>query len=103
MRLFSEDGAHVPVTVIEAGPCAVVQVREREVQLGFGARKATRTSKALAGHVKLAGLAAVPRVLRSFPQGEQGEGEAAKPGGSVAVGIVGGGDRGNDMGAAEGK
>src|SRR5437899_12866225 len=75
-RLFSEDGAHVPVTVIEAGPCAVVQVREREVQLGFGARKATRTSKALAGHVKLAGLPAVPRLLRTFPPGSQRGGAA---------------------------
>jgi len=102
-RLFSEDGAHVPVTVIEAGPCAVVQVREREVQLGFGARKATRTSKALAGHVKLAGLAAVPRVLRSFPQGEQGEGEAPKPGESVTVAIFAAGDRVKVTGVTKGR
>src|SRR6266581_6891960 len=92
-RLFGEDGAHVPVTVIEAGPCAVVQVREREVQLGFGVRKATRSPKALVGHVKPAGLAAVPRVLRSFPAVAQGEGEPPKPGESVTVAIFAAGDR----------
>ena len=40
-RVFAEDGTAVPVTVIEAGPCRVVQVREGGVQLGFGARGAS--------------------------------------------------------------
>ena len=66
-RLFSEDGAHVPVTVIEAGPCPVVQVRETEVQLGFGALKAKRAPKAETGHAKRAGVETTPRVLHSFP------------------------------------
>ena len=39
-RVFAEDGSAVPVTVIEAGPCRVVQVRTGAVQLGFGARRA---------------------------------------------------------------
>ena len=54
-RVFDEDGRVIPVTVIEAGPCPVVQVREaahgQAVQIGFGVKKATRTSKALSGHV----------------------------------------------------
>ena len=39
-RLFVEDGAHVPVTVIAAGPCPVVQVAGDRVQLGFETKKA---------------------------------------------------------------
>jgi large subunit ribosomal protein L3 len=42
-RVFGADGAHVPCTVIEAGPCPVVQVVGDRVQLGFGKKKATRT------------------------------------------------------------
>lgn len=71
-QLFDENGAVVPVTVIQAGPCPVVQVRTAEkdgyqaVQLGFGAQKAKRSSKAEVGHALKAGLEAAPRVLREF-------------------------------------
>lgn len=87
-RLFAEDGAHVPVTVIEAGPCPVVQVTASQVQLGFGARKAVRTPKALLGHAQRAGLEAAPRVLHSFPL----VGAAPEPGAPVTVGIFAPGD-----------
>ena len=66
-RVFDAEGTHVPVTVIEAGPCPVVQVSGSQVQLGFGTKKPKRTAKALAGHVKKAGLEIAPRVLESFP------------------------------------
>jgi large subunit ribosomal protein L3 len=98
-RLFGEDGAHVPVTVIEAGPCPVIQVREADVQLGFGARKPTRTPRALAGHVKRAGLETAPRVLKSFPAA----GEAPKPGDSVTVAIFAAGDRVKISGVTKGR
>lgn len=70
-RVFEDDGQVVPVTVIEAGPCPVVQVKEpgagrRAVQLGFGARKAKRTTKAEAGHAKTATLEVAPAVLRDI-------------------------------------
>lgn len=71
-QIFDESGAVVPVTVIEAGPCPVVQVRTQEkdgyaaVQLGFGAQKATRSTKAEKGHAAKAGLEAAPAVLREF-------------------------------------
>ena len=45
-RVFDAEGTHVPVTVIEAGPCPVVQVGQSQVQLGFGTKKPTRTAKA---------------------------------------------------------
>jgi large subunit ribosomal protein L3 len=71
-QIFDESGAVVPVTVIEAGPCPVVQVRTDEkdgyaaVQLGFGAKKATRATSAEKGHATKAGLEAAPAVLKEF-------------------------------------
>ena len=71
-QIFDESGAVVPVTVIEAGPCPVVQVRTPEtdgyaaVQLGFGARKDSRATRAEKGHAGKAGLEAAPSVLKEF-------------------------------------
>ena len=59
-QLFTEEGERVPVTVIEAGPCAVTAVRETErdgyraVQLAFGAAKPSRLGKPRMGHLKRA-------------------------------------------------
>jgi large subunit ribosomal protein L3 len=98
-RLFNEQGAHVPVTVIEAGPCAVVQVAGSQAQLGFGAKKPKRTPKALAGHAKRAGLEAAPRVLQSFPVA----GEAPKPGETITVAIFKAGDLVKVTGVTKGR
>lgn len=74
-QVFDEAGSAIPVTVIEAGPCPVVQVRsaDREgysaVQLGFGQKKAQRATKAETGHAAKAGLEAAPAVLREFRLG----------------------------------
>ncbi|MGH7567527.1 MAG: 50S ribosomal protein L3 [Gemmatimonadales bacterium] len=87
-RLFGEDGAHVPVTVIEAGPCAVINITAGRVELGFGAKKPTRTPKALAGHVKRAGLDVAPRVIRSFPAPTAPAGEGAAPAAAPALGVA---------------
>ena len=71
-QIFDESGAVVPVTVIEAGPCPVVQVRTEDrdgyaaVQLGFGAQKDSRASRAEKGHAGKAGLETAPRVLKEF-------------------------------------
>jgi large subunit ribosomal protein L3 len=71
-QIFDESGAVVPVTVIEAGPCPVVQVRTEDrdgyaaVQLGFGAQKDRRAPRAEKGHAAKAGLEAAPRVLKEF-------------------------------------
>jgi large subunit ribosomal protein L3 len=59
-QVFSNDGRVVPVTVIEAGPCYVTQIRTVEhdgyqaVQLGFGETKPKRLSKAEQGHLQRA-------------------------------------------------
>ena len=63
MSVFSADGKNVPCTVIEAGPCAVTQVKTIEkdgyeaVQVGFQDQKESRVSAPLAGHFKKAGVA----------------------------------------------
>ena len=98
-RLFNEEGTHVPVTVIEAGPCPVVQVAGDRVQLGFGAKKPKRTAKALAGHAKRAGLEIAPRVLESFPV----SGEAPKPGDQLTVTVFAAGERVKVTGVTKGR
>lgn len=55
-RVYNEMGAVIPVTVIEAGPCKVLQVKSESsdgynaIQVGFGAKKAQKVTKPLAGH-----------------------------------------------------
>ena len=87
-QIFDEAGAVVPVTVIEAGPCPVTQVRTTQrdgyqaVQLGFGQRKAVRASKAAVGHAAKAGLETAPEVLHEFAFGAD---ESAEIGQTVTV------------------
>ncbi|MCH8327600.1 MAG: 50S ribosomal protein L3 [Candidatus Marinimicrobia bacterium] len=70
-RIFDEGGKDLPVTVIEAGPCPVSQIKTKEtdgysaVQLAFGSRKAKRTTKALKGHFDKAGIEPA-RTIREF-------------------------------------
>ena len=60
-RVYDELGFAIPVTVVKAGPCVVLQVKTVEgegynaIQLGFDAKKVSRVSKPLAGHFKNAG------------------------------------------------
>jgi large subunit ribosomal protein L3 len=60
--IFDETGNHVVCTVIEAGPCAVTQVKTEKtdgydaVQLGYGERKEKNTPRAQRGHFKSAGV-----------------------------------------------
>jgi large subunit ribosomal protein L3 len=61
-QVFRDDGTVVPVTVLEAGPCYVTQVRTperdgyRAVQLGFGQTKAKHLTKGQLGHLERAGV-----------------------------------------------
>jgi large subunit ribosomal protein L3 len=70
-QVFAEDGSIVPVTVIEAGPCRIIQIKTKDkdgydaLQLGYGAKKESRTSKQLLGHFKSAGSGPY-RLLREF-------------------------------------
>ena len=70
-QIFSEDGQRVPLTVIEAGPCPVTQVKTvatdgyDAVQLGFGAAKPKNLTSPERGHLKKAGAPPL-RHLREF-------------------------------------
>ena len=70
-QIFDEKGVVIPVTVIEAGPCPVVQIKTVEtdgydaVQLGFGNVKENKVNKPEKGHFKKANVKAVKH-LREF-------------------------------------
>lgn len=70
-QIFDESGKVSPVTVVEAGPCVVVQKKTVEndgyaaVQLGFGDEKATRVNKPIKGHFDKAD-AAYKKNLKEF-------------------------------------
>ena len=98
-RVFVDDGSSVPVTVIEAGPCQVLQVREGGVQLGFGAKRKQRALKAELGHAKKAGFDAAPGVVRTFAV----TGDAPKPGDTVTVGIFAAGELVKVTGRSKGR
>src|SRR3990170_4919000 len=101
-QLFSEDGTVTPVTVIEAGPCPVVQVRPAtgttRVQLGFGTASPKRSSRAERGHAAKAGLEAAPRVLREFATA----GEAPQAGAVVTVAAFAAGESVKVTGTSKG-
>ena len=70
-QIFDENGNMVPVTVIEAGPCVVVQKKTTEndgyeaVQVGYGDVKANKVTKPMGGHFKKADVAP-KKVLKEF-------------------------------------
>ena len=75
--IYSAAGKNIPCTILEVGPCVVTQVRTLEkdgyeaIQLGFGDRLEKRTSKAMKGHFKRAGVS-LKRKLVEF-QGFENE------------------------------
>ncbi len=87
-QVYDAQNVLVPVTVVEAGPCAVVQVKTIEtdgyhaVQIGFSRQKAKNASKAEMNHAKKAGLEDAPRILNEVRLVEKAE---AKPGDILTV------------------
>ncbi len=78
-RVFGENGRSVPVTIVEAGPCSITQVKTKEkdgyeaVQLGFEDKKEKNVTKPMLGHFKAGGSAA-KRIVREFQAlGEESE------------------------------
>jgi large subunit ribosomal protein L3 len=61
--MFSPKGQYIPVTVLQAGPCVVTQIKKdatdgySALQLGFGVKKSTKTNRPLKGHFKKSGEA----------------------------------------------
>ena len=90
-QLFLEDGSVEPATVIQAGPCVVVQAKAtgtdgyEAVQLGLVEEKPLKANKPTAGHFKKANVPAT-RVRREVKVARGAE--APKPGDQVVVGTV---------------
>jgi large subunit ribosomal protein L3 len=101
--VFTDDGRYVPVTVIEAGPCTVVERRTKEkhgydaVALGFGAIAKNRVTRALAGHFKKNG-AEPARFVREFRNDIDG----VEAGQTITVAEFEAGDRVDVVGISKG-
>ncbi len=105
-RIFDDEGVAVPVTVVEAGPCPVVQVKTEgtdgysAIQLGFQQQKESRASKAEAGHAAKVGIGHAPRILREF---RVASGEGFEAGQELTVELFAAGDRVKVTGNSKGR
>ena len=90
-RTFQADGRSVPVTVIQAGPCVVTQVKDLNtdgysaIQLGFGAKKPKNTPMPMQGHFRKAGSDPL-RTVHEFRMDDGGH--AFKLGQTVGVSVL---------------
>lgn len=106
-RVFTEDGASVPVTVLEIEPNRVTQVKAvdadgyRAIQVTTGSRRAARVNKAAAGHFAKAGTEA-GRGLWEFRLAD-GEGEDLQAGGQVSLDMFAAGQKVDVAGTTIGK
>ena len=104
-RVFGEDGWPIAVTVIDAGPCSIVQIKSKEtdgyqaLQLGFGEIKESRINKTDQGHLAKAKSKPI-RILREFRVDDIGSYEVNQ---EVTVDIFEAGKRVDVMGMTKGK
>ena len=104
-QIFDDNGAAIPITVIEAGPCYVTQVRDVEtdgytaVQLGFGEVKPKRLTGGQLGHLKRNDLPPL-RYLREFRTKNDAE---INPGDPVSVTVFEVGDHVDVIGTSKGR
>lgn len=105
MQRYDERGAVFPVTVIQAGPCQVMQVRTMErdgyeaVQLGFDDKKRKSASKPEAGHARKA-KTEPKRFLRELHIRDEAE---LAPGATVLLEVLDGADKVDVIGCSKGK
>jgi large subunit ribosomal protein L3 len=106
-RIFTDDGASVPVTVLDVSNNRVAQIKTPEndgyaaVQLAFGKRRPSRVNKSLAGHLAKAGVEA-GKLLKEFPVTVE-DLAALKPGDHVSVSIFAVGQKVDVTGKTIGK
>ena len=107
-RIFTPDGASVPVTVIQVEPNRVTQVRTdeadgyRAIQVAYGRRKSSRVTKPLAGHYAKAGVEA-GRGLHEFRLDDQPADAAFEVGGELKVDLFEAGQKVDVRGVSKGK
>ena len=106
-RIFAEDGASIPVTVLDVSNNRVAQIKTPEtdgyaaVQVAFGQRRATRMTKALSGHLAKAGVES-SRVLKEFTVAADAL-DGFKPGDLIAATIFEAGQKVDVTGVTIGK
>ena len=106
-QIFDEQGTVTPVTVIQAGPCYVTQVRSAErdgytaIQLGFEETKPSRLTRGQLGHLKRNNLPAL-RYLREF-RVRNGDGNGLEEGQQITVTTFAIGDRVDVVGTSKGR
>ena len=104
-RVFTDDGRWIVVTVLEAGPCTVVQRKTKEadgysaVQLGFGDLKESKCNRPQTGHFAKAGVAP-KKILREM---RVDDGNELNPGDEVKADMFAIGDRVDISGTSKGK
>lgn len=106
-QIFDDNGSVIPVTVIKAGPCAVIQKKSEKkegysaVQLAFQEEKPKkRIAKPFKGHLDKAGVSSSSRILREFQFDEQSE---IKTGTQFFVDIFQAGEKVDVIGTSKGK
>ena len=104
-QIFSESGEIIPVTVIEAGPAVVTQIKTVEtdgyygVQIGFEDKKETRVNKPEKGHFAKAGVSAKKHLAEFRPE----EGETYELGQAITVADFAEGSKLDITGTSKGK
>ncbi len=106
-QVFGEDGSHVPVTVIEAGPCTILEIRRKDthgydaLQVGFGTKKKNVT-KPQAGQFKKANVAPM-RVVREVRLEKTEKLQGYEVGQSLTVELFSPGELVDVVGVTKGK
>ncbi|NOZ74418.1 MAG: 50S ribosomal protein L3 [FCB group bacterium] len=104
-QIYTNDGIRVPVTIIQAGPCTVTQVKSKAtdgyeaVQVGYGPAKTKHTTKPLQGHFAKAGVTP----MREVAEFEGVPGFEYKPGQTFTVALFKEGDFVSVAGRSKGK
>ena len=107
MRIFTDDGDSIPVTVLDVSNNRVTQIKTVEndgysaVQVAFGQRRASRVTKSQAGHFAKAGVEA-GSVLKEFPASPEALAEL-KPGAVIGVAMFEAGQKVDVAGTSHGK
>lgn len=100
VQIFDESGHAIGVTVVEAGPCTVIQKRENsKIQLGYGETKESRVNKPCLGVFKKAGTAAF-KILKEFSADDSGSLEVGQ---EIRADIFNPGDVVKVIGTSKGK
>jgi len=105
-QIFTDDSRAVPVTVIQAGPCVVTQVKTKDrdgyeaVQLAYGEARRNKVSKPMAGHLKAAGASRIRHLVELRTEGGE---TAYELGQKITVDIFQPGDQTDVVGVSKGK